>query len=53
MWPVSQFGVEAVVHREQATAQLMMKIISLQINLLLTPNINTSKSQTATAAQNP
>ena len=48
---VSQFEVEAIVDRKYGTAQLKMKIIFLQINLLLTANMNSSKSQTTEAAQ--
>ena len=48
---VSQFGVEAMVHRKDGTAQPMMKIVFLQIRLLLTPNMNTSKSQTTVTPQ--
>ena len=47
---VSQFDVEAIVYR-YVTAQLMIKMIFLEINLLLTPSMTSVKSQTTAAAQ--
>ena len=47
---VSHIQVEAIVHSQCATAQLMIKRIFLQLGLLLTPNTNPSRSQTTVAA---
>ena len=48
---VSHIQVEAIVHSQCATAQLMIKRIFLQLGLLLTTNTKLSRSPATETAQ--